>query len=105
MKPKSPPVPAEQHTTIRRRIIDRIAEGPLSARELSAEAGIPEKDVCRHLEHIRRSLQKEEGRLVVTPSICKKCGFIFRKRQRLQRPGKCPVCRGESITEPLFALE
>jgi predicted Zn-ribbon and HTH transcriptional regulator len=105
MKPKTPPVPLEQHATIRRRIIDRLSGAPLTAREISADIGIPEKEVCRHLEHIRRSLHQEGERLAVTPPACKKCGFVFRKRERLRRPGKCPVCRGESISEPLFAIE
>lgn len=105
MKPKLPPVPAEQHATLRQRIIESLTGVPLSAREISTEIGVPEKEIYRHLEHIRRSLQKENGHLKVTPATCKKCGFVFRKRERLHRPGKCPVCRGESITEPLFTIE
>jgi hypothetical protein len=39
------------------------------------------------------------------PAVCKKCGFVFAKREKLKRPGKCPVCRGESIREPRFTIE
>ncbi len=103
--PKEPSIPASVHDTARREIIAALREGERSARELSAEIGIPERDVYGHLEHIRKTMSASGGRLLVTPAECKKCGFVFSKRERLKRPGKCPVCRGESIHEPLFSIE
>lgn len=83
-----------------------IEEGEHSAKDISREAGIPEKDVYGHLEHIRKSLKSlKQAGLRVTPAECKKCGFVFKKRERLTKPGKCPVCRGTSILEPLFSIE
>jgi predicted Zn-ribbon and HTH transcriptional regulator len=32
------------------------------------------------------------------------CGFLFRDRTKLTRPGRCPKCRGEGITAPYTAL-
>jgi len=81
-----------------------LEDGPLSARDISGAAGIPEKEVYPHLEHIQRSLLRERRRLIVSPAVCKKCGFVFKKRRRLTRPGKCPVCRSETLVEPLFAI-
>lgn len=78
---------------------------PISAHEISALAGVPEKEVYGHLEHIRKSLNKSDRKLVVTPAVCKGCGFVFKKRGRLKKPGRCPVCRGESIGFPLFAIQ
>jgi predicted Zn-ribbon and HTH transcriptional regulator len=76
----------------------------LSAHEISGYVGIPEKEVYGHLEHIQRSLNKSGNKFVVIPAACKRCGFVFKKRGRLKKPGRCPVCRGESIEEPLFSI-
>jgi predicted Zn-ribbon and HTH transcriptional regulator len=104
-KPKEPTTPPSMHDTIRQELIAALLEGPCSARELSAAAGIPEREVPAHLEHITKSITSSGQHLIVTPAECKKCGFIFSKREKLKRPGKCPVCRGESIREPRFAIE
>ncbi len=93
------------HDTARREMLEALGEGPRSAKELSAEVRLPERDVYEHLEHLRRSVSTSGQRFVVTPAECKKCGFVFSKRERLKKPGKCPVCRGESIHEPLFSIE
>jgi predicted Zn-ribbon and HTH transcriptional regulator len=96
--------PRAAHDTIRHELLVELEEGPLSARDLSGRIGIPEKDVYDHLTHIRTTLHRNVHRLVVQPAECAKCGFIFHKRERLTKPGKCPVCRNESIHEPLFFL-
>lgn len=93
------------HDTVRHGIVFALEEGPRSAKELSAAVGISEREVYGHLEHIRKSIAASGRHLVVTPAECKKCGFEFAKRERFKKPGKCPICRGESIHEPLFALE
>ena len=66
--------------------------------------GIAEKEIYSHLEHLRKSLHAAGGMLEVTPPECRRCGFVFVKRDRLNCPGKCPVCRHEAITEPLFSI-
>lgn len=96
------PHPATE--TVRRVIGELIRKEPLSARDLSAQAHLPEKDVYDHLEHIRKSLQATDRRLAVIPAECRACGFVFTKRERLTPPGKCPRCRGEAIGEPLFVI-
>jgi hypothetical protein len=103
-KPKQPPVPSEWEDTIRHEIISVLEGQALSAKEISGLVGIREKEVYDHLEHIRQSLQRHERQLIVTPAACEDCGFVFRKRERLTRPGRCPVCKGEEITEPLFEV-
>ena len=104
-QPKQPVTPHETHDTVRQEIIAELINGPASARDLSAAARIPEREVQDHLEHIRKSLATSDRHLVVMPAECKKCGFVFAKREKLKRPSKCPVCKGESIQEPLFAIE
>lgn len=101
-RPKQPPVPSEREETLRHEISTLLEGRTLSAKEISGIVGIREKDVYDHLEHIRQSLHRHERQLVVTPAACEGCGFVFRKRDRLTRPGRCPVCRGEAVTEPLF---
>ena len=104
-KPKEPLAPPSMHDTVRQEIIAALLEGPCSARELSSAVGISEREVPAHLEHIRKSITSSEQRLTVIPAECKKCGFVFSKREKLKRPGKCPVCKGESIREPRFMIE
>lgn len=103
-KPKEPFVPAERHATIRKEIFSLLLERTLSAKEISAEVHISEKDVYEHLEHIEHSTHKTGHHLTIIPAECLKCGFVFRKRKRLKKPGRCPICKGEKIQEPLFAI-
>ena len=100
-----PPVPPERRETIRRRIASALDSIPMSAKEISAEVGVSEKEVYGHLEHIRRTLNRTERFFIVTPAKCRQCGFVFRKRDRLRKPGKCPVCQSEQIGEPMFSVK
>jgi predicted Zn-ribbon and HTH transcriptional regulator len=67
-------------------------------------AGIPEREVAGHLEHIKKTIAPSGHHLIIMSAECKKCGFVFAKRDKLTRPGKCPVCRGESIREPRYSI-
>ncbi len=102
MDAKEPPIPDQRSDTLRQRIITVLKQGPVSTREISEQVGIAEHDVPGHLEHIRQSLQHQGTTLVVLPAECRKCGFVFSKRQRLTKPGRCPLCRGESILRPRY---
>ena len=104
-KAKAPTIPHAMYDTVRQEIIAELLEGPCSARDLSATVRIPERDVSGHLEHIRKTVALSGKHLVIMPAECKKCGFIYSKREKLKRPGKCPICRGESISEPHFVIE
>lgn len=92
-------------TTKRRELMSLLAGDALTAHELSGLAGIPEKDVVSHLEHIAQTARRSGGRLRVTPASCRLCGYIFRKRDRLSTPGRCPACRRGSLDPPVFSLE
>jgi hypothetical protein len=102
-KALKPFVPVERHETIRQKITSLLESNTLSAKDISGEIGISEKEAYGHLEHIQRTIKRNQT-FVVAPSECKKCGFVFRKRDRLKKPGRCPVCRNEAIREPLFAI-
>jgi transcriptional regulator len=100
-KPKKPFVPMERRETIRQKIISLLAERTVSAKELSAEVLVSEKEIYEHLEHIHRSVGKG---LTVMPAECRKCGFVFKKRDKMKKPGRCPVCHSELIQEPFFTV-
>jgi transcriptional regulator len=97
-----PPVRAE---TLRAALREALVEGPATARELSERVGVREKDVADHLAHLARSAVRRGERLVVEPAACVACGFVFRDRTRLARPGSCPSCRSTRIDPPAFRIE
>lgn len=101
---QSPP-PPEQAWTPRELLLQALAAGPLSARQMSQRIGISEREVTGHLEHLQKSLKNRGQRLVLTPPRCLDCSFVFQKRERLTRPGRCPACRSTHLSEPLFSLD
>ena len=104
MKKKDISVPSERRKTIRQQIISLLDGNALTAKDISADIRISEKEVYEHLEHIRKTVNKAEHRFSIQAPVCRKCGFTFRKRDKLRKPGKCPVCRSEIIQEPLFSV-
>ena len=90
--------------TIRQMIIDFLLDGPATSKDISSCVGIPEKEVFPHLEHIRKSLHHGTQRLLMEPACCRSCGFVFDKRERFTKPGRCPSCRSSFIDEPLFII-
>ena len=90
--------------TIRQTIITFLKGQEMTARDLSQAIGIREKEVYDHLAHIVRS-NTLGGKFTVQPATCRTCGFAFKKRDRLTPPGKCFLCRGESITPPRFSIK
>jgi predicted Zn-ribbon and HTH transcriptional regulator len=95
---------SERKETVRRKILSHLRGGPLSARQISARVGIPEKEVVAHLPHVKKTVGNLGESLAITPAECNGCCYVFRKRERATRPSRCPVCRSESISEPLFAI-
>lgn len=100
--PKEPFISVARNETIRKGIIAIIERDEHSAKDISAEIGIREKDVYDHLDHIRKSRGKA---FIVTPARCKKCNFIFEKREKLKKPSKCPICHNQTIKAPLFKIK
>ncbi len=98
-------VPLERRETVRREIISLLEGNTLSAKELSIDAGITERDAYEHLEHIQKTLGKSGRNFIIIPAACRRCAFVFRKREKLKKPGRCPVCHSEAIQEPLFSIK
>jgi predicted Zn-ribbon and HTH transcriptional regulator len=99
-----PKPPAPRTATVRDALREALRGRPLTARELSAAVGIPEKQVAEHIEHLRRSLAAVGGELVVEPARCLGCEFEFADRRRASKPGRCPKCKSERIDPPRFRV-
>jgi len=107
MRPKAAFVPAVREKTLARALGDILASlaGPATALELSGEARAGEKAVLEALRRLQRSLRRTATPLVIAPARCLACGHVFAKRDRLGKPGKCPVCRSLRIDPPKFSLK
>jgi transcriptional regulator len=88
--------------TIRQQIIHLLHTKPMTAAGLARETGSTEKAIEGHLPHVAKSVG---GDFKIIPSECQECGFTFSKRDRSTRPTKCPKCRSEYISEPLFFIK
>lgn len=89
--------------TIRQAIKDLLLEQPFSALEISQRLSIAEKEVLEHLTHVARA-PGSGSHFQVQPSVCNRCGFAFKKRDRLTTPSRCPKCRHQSIRRPRFHI-
>jgi len=90
-------------STPRQAMKELLAEQPRSSLELSQLLSLSEKEVLDHLAHLARAPGPGQ-QFQVIPAVCKHCGFIFRKRDRLTRPSRCPLCQHQTISRPRFAL-
>jgi len=88
--------------TLRQEIAQALEQGPMDLREISKRFRIREKDALDHLWHISRSAHP--SRLVMEPSQCLRCGFAYKKRDRLSTPSRCPICKSESISPPRYQI-
>ncbi len=103
----STPVPPPRGSTVRGALEAALTDAPghgLTAKDLSGLVGISEKDVAGHLEHLEKSLKAQGLKLEVLPASCIGCGFTFKDRRRLTRPGACPECRSTRIDPPAFRV-
>jgi predicted Zn-ribbon and HTH transcriptional regulator len=90
-------------STPRQVMKELLAEHPHSSLELSQLLSLSEKEVLEHLSHLARAIGPGLHFQII-PSVCKHCGFVFKKRDRLTRPSRCPICQHESISRPRFAV-
>ncbi len=88
--------------TIRKQITEALEKECLGLREISQLLRISEKEALDHLQHIAQSAHPK--RLKMEPAACRQCGFVFKKRDRLNTPSRCPLCKGESISPPRYHI-
>ena len=104
LKPETPKDIWATMPTIRQKIISLLCKEEMSAREISGEVGISEKEVYEHLSHIARSVASQNKKIVITPATCQTCGFVFEDRKRFTRPGRCPHCKKSHMQSPRFRI-
>jgi predicted Zn-ribbon and HTH transcriptional regulator len=90
--------------TVRQQIIELLTNGEMGARELSQEIRIKEKEAIEHLSHIEQTLAVQGKKLAIRPAECLLCGYVFEKRQRFARPGRCPCCKKSHLQSPVFYI-
>ena len=91
--------------TIRQQIVALLTVEEMDARQLSREVGVKEKDVYEHLSHIARTTAAKGSQLMITPSECLHCGYVFKDRKRFTRPSRCPRCRQSRLTTPTYRIK
>src|SRR5262245_56413159 len=90
----------ERSETVRQAIRAALRNAVLSAHEISAAIGIREREIPAHLESIERGAKRRNERFIVDPARCEQCDFVFKKRERLATPSRCPACKSERIHPP-----
>jgi len=90
--------------TRRQKMAALLRQGRWTARDLARNLRAPMKVVIDDLEHLRRSLRAGEA-WAVDAAGCETCGFVFEGREKVDRPSRCPACRGERIREAAFGIE
>ncbi|MBM3299472.1 MAG: ArsR family transcriptional regulator [Deltaproteobacteria bacterium] len=101
--PRTASQPRRRALTTRQRILQLLKEGDRTARDLSRILGIREREVYEHLPHVEKTLGKGVS-LIADPPRCLDCDFVFRKRTRHTTPGRCPICRSESVSPPKYGI-
>jgi predicted Zn-ribbon and HTH transcriptional regulator/GNAT superfamily N-acetyltransferase len=96
-------VAQQKMLTLRGRITEALEVECLGLREISKLFVIKEGEALDHVKHIAKSIRPK--RLTAEPASCKHCGFSFKKRTRLNTPGRCPVCKSEHISPPRFKID
>lgn len=94
----------ESSATTRERIAARLREDPATPSALATEFAITTGSALLHVEHVSRSVRKDDEQLLVAPPECRECGFSTFD-DPLNVPSRCPSCTSEAIEEPAFVLE
>ena len=90
--------------THRQRLMELLGRDWFDLKELSAQVGLPIKDVLHHIAHVQRSIRPPR-RFLVDPAGCLDCGFVFKDRRKLGPPSRCPRCRSTHLKEPRYRVE
>ncbi len=85
-------------------LISLIESKPMTAREICRALDIDasrEREVYESLKKASKVLKKKGKTLVMSPPVCRKCGFEFEKLN----PSRCPKCKSEWIEPAVFYVE
>ena len=90
--------------TTRQRIADFLRNETAGAGTLANEFEITTASALSHVEHIAKSLDGSDERLLASPPTCRDCGFD-RFDDLTNRPSRCPECKSENVAEPAFTIQ
>lgn len=90
--------------TRREEIYELLKKSEMSAQDLANLFHCTLFEIETDLMHLAKSV-RPKYELRMYPARCKSCGFIFKQRTKIRRPSKCPKCREERISSPLFKIE
>lgn len=88
--------------TRRERIIELLALGKYTPKDLAKLLEMKVNDVLDDLEHVQKTLGKK---LIISPAFCSSCDYTFDHRKRLNTPSRCPECKAERVSGPWFTIE
>ena len=60
--------------------------------------------VYEDVDHISKSVKRENKELLIRPASCGKCQFVFNVGKTAKAPSKCPKCRSQWILAPAFII-
>ncbi|CAI48284.1 HTH domain protein [Natronomonas pharaonis DSM 2160] len=89
--------------TTREKIRAHLRKEEAEAGALAAEFGVTVEEALSHVEHIARSLESADEELLVAPPACRSCGFEDFD-DLINRPSRCPECKSENLSEPVFTV-
>jgi transcriptional regulator len=89
--------------TFRKQLLDVLSHEPRSASWLARELGMPRAALEDDLRHMLRSARAAGHDIEIVPARCKSCDFVFGE-DRLIKPGRCPMCKGTRLFEPLIGI-
>lgn len=90
--------------TTRERIAEALRTAPATPTDLAREFDVTPGEALTHARHLARSLEPTDEELLVAPPTCRDCGFD-RFDDLLNRPSRCPECRGEGVEEPVLTVD
>lgn len=88
--------------TRRQRLMGLLERDAFDVEELAETLMLQVRTVLDDLEHVRHSAGDD---FTIVPPECRNCGFVFRKRDKIKRPSRCPECKDERIDGPWFTIE
>ena len=91
--------------TRRKEMIALLEQQKMTARQLAERFEVEVPDILEDLKHIAQTIKATHKKLKEQWAVCNICGFVFKEREKFSRPSKCPKCRSEGTTEPVFWVE
>ncbi len=89
--------------TTRERIVSFLREESAEAGRIANEFEITTASALSHVEHIAKSLDGTDEQLLAAPPECLECGFDGFDTL-INRPSRCPECKSERVSEPIFTV-